>query len=79
MSKYIEGSEEFSDVLGKVGKVSYDIHNDFSRYAGFLEGLMYGMFHDLSDHRKKYYVKRVTDELHELKAERSMEAAKLNS
>ena len=71
MSKYIGAdTAEFNDVLVKVGGVSYDINKSFTQYAGFLEGLMYGMFHELSDDHKKYYVKRVADKLRELEAER---------
>ena len=65
-----EGTAEFYDTLVKVGKVSYDINGSFTQYAGFLEGLMGGMFYELSDEYKRYYVKRVVEKLRELEAER---------
>ncbi len=67
-SKYMNA--EFSDLLHKVGDVSYDIKKNFTHYAGFLEGLMGGMFYELSEDNKKYYIKRVADKLRELEAER---------
>lgn len=71
MSKYISSdTAEFYDTLNKVGSVSYDIKKSFTHYAGFLEGLMSGMFHELSEENKKYYIKRVADKLRELEAER---------
>jgi len=61
---------EFSDLLNKVGNVNYDINKSFTQYAGFLEGLMGGMFYELNEEQKKYYLKRAKDKLMELEAER---------
>ena len=66
-SKYM--NSEFSDLLHKVGDVSYDIKKNFTHYAGFLEGLMGGMFYELSEEQKKYYLKRAADKLREFEAE----------
>ena len=68
MSKYINA--EFSDLLHKVGEVAYDVNKSFTQYAGFLEGLMGGMFYELTEDQKKYYLKRAADKLRELEAER---------
>ena len=67
-SKYMNA--EFSDLLHKVGDVAYDVNKSFTQYAGFLEGLMGGMFYELSYEQKKYYLKRAADKLRELEAER---------
>ena len=67
-SKYMNA--EFSDLLHKVGDVAYDVNKSFTQYAGFLEGLMGGMFYELSLEQKKYYLKRAADKLRELEAER---------
>ena len=61
---------EFSDLLHKVGDVAYDVNKSFTQYAGFLEGLMGGMFYELSDEHKKYYIKRAKEKLREFEAER---------
>ena len=68
MSKYMNA--EFSDLLHKVGEVAYDVNKSFTQYAGFLEGLMGGMFYELTEDQKKYYLKRAADKLRELEAER---------
>ncbi len=68
MSKYM--NSEFSDLLRKVGDVAYDVNKSFTQYAGFLEGLMGGMFYELSEDQKKYYLKRAADKLREFEAER---------
>ena len=71
MSKYISSdTAEFYDTLNKVGSVSYDIKKSFTHYAGFLEGLMGGMFYELSEEQKKYYLKRAAEKLNEFEAER---------
>ena len=67
-SKYM--NSEFSDLLHKVGDVAYDVNKSFTQYAGFLEGLMGGMFYELTEDQKKYYLKRAADKLRELEAER---------
>ncbi len=66
-SKYMNA--EFSDLLHKVGDVSFDLKKNFTHYAGFLEGLMGGMFADLEDDKKVYYIKRAKEKLAELSLE----------
>ena len=61
---------EFLDLANKVGNVSYDMKKSFTHYAGFLEALMGGMFCELDDTVKAYYIKRMRDKLFELEAER---------
>lgn len=61
---------EFLDLANNVGNVSYDIKKSFTFYAGFLEGLIGGMFCELDDSTKAYYIKRMKDKLFELEAER---------
>ena len=68
MSKYM--NSEFGDLLHKVGEVAYDVNKSFTQYAGFLEGLMGGMFYELTEDQKKYYLQRAADKLRELEAER---------
>ena len=68
MSKYM--NSEFGDLLHKVGEVAYDVNKSFTQYAGFLEGLMGGMFYELTEDQKKYYLKRAADKLREFEAER---------
>ena len=67
-SKYM--NSEFSDLLRKVGDAAYDVNKSFTQYAGFLEGLMGGMFYELTEEQKKYYLKRAADKLREFEAER---------
>jgi len=67
MSKY--GSSDFTQTLTKIGDVSYDLKKNFTHYAGFLEGLMGGMFADLEDDKKVYYIKRAKEKLAELSLE----------
>lgn len=61
---------EFLDLANSVGNVSYDIKKSFTHYAGFLEGLIGGMFCELDDSTKAYYIKRMKEKLFELEAER---------
>lgn len=68
-SKYF-GISEFNDTLHNVGDVWYDMNKSFTSYAGFLEGLMQGMFYELDDEQKVYYLKRAKSKLLELEMER---------
>lgn len=67
MNKYVKNDTiEFAETLARIGSVSYDLNKNFNHYAGFLEGLMGGMFYDLSEETKKYYIKRADEKLREL-------------
>ena len=68
MSKY-GSSNDFNQTLTKIGDASFDLKKNFTHYAGFLEGLMGGMFDDLEDDKKVYYIKRAKDKLAELSLE----------
>ena len=68
MSKYTS-SNEFTETLVKIGDASYDLKKNFTHYAGFFEGLMGGMFADLEDDKKVYYIKRAKEKLAELSLE----------
>lgn len=66
-----KSDDNFYQLLYNVGNASYNLNRNFTNYAGFLEGLMGGMFYDLSEEKKAYYVKRAREKLAELALEHS--------
>ena len=58
--------KSFSQLLTDIGEMYYDDHRNFTIFAGFLEGLMSSMFHDLAEDKKAYYLQRAKDKFTEL-------------